>query len=102
MQTRVLSRRVDGHHMVRVVGDLDLVGADQLTESIELVDDPNVDGVTVDVGRVDFCDCAGLSALINAHHRVTSTGRGVRVVGVDGPVRRLIDLTGTDWLLAAP
>jgi anti-sigma B factor antagonist len=88
--------------LIDVAGDLDLDGAPALCAAIE-------DGrrrvgrghVIVDLDRVGFCDSTGLRALIAASREVAiAGGRLVAIVPEDGPVRRLLELTGAHEFLA--
>lgn len=58
--------------LVRVSGELDLVVADDVQESLESAGDGNA-VVVADLSDVTFMDCRGLGALV--HARVTLGGR---------------------------
>jgi anti-anti-sigma factor len=46
-----------------------------------------------------FCDSSGIAALVRAHHQAAAAGAQLRVVITSAPVRRILQLTGTDQLL---
>jgi anti-sigma B factor antagonist len=56
--------------------------------------------VIVDLSRVDFCDSTGLRALLDAAREVNvAGGELIAIVPEDGPVRRLVTLTGAQEFL---
>ena len=93
--------RVEDHPdlaLVEVEGELDLDGAPGLCAAIQ---DRVRDRVIVDLSGVDFCDSTGLKALIDAAREVAiGGGQLVAIVPDDGPVRRVIDMTGAAEFLA--
>ncbi|MEV4084763.1 STAS domain-containing protein [Nonomuraea fuscirosea] len=46
--------------------------------------------IIVDVGELDFCDCSGVEAMINAQREAERRGGYLRLVGVHGPLARLL------------
>ncbi|WP_188197589.1 STAS domain-containing protein [Nonomuraea sp. SYSU D8015] len=87
--------RVDDHQgvaVLRVDGELDLA-----TEQIFLraCDDLLARGqvkIVVDVSRVGFCDCTGLSAFIAAQRRAEGRGGYLHLVGVQRQLAKLLTL----------
>ena len=53
-------------------------------------------GFVVDMSRTQFCDTAGLHALVLAHKRATAQGREVRLVIAGAAVLRIFAVTGLD------
>jgi len=88
-------------HVLALSGELDLAGAPALARRIDAARTDGVLRVLVDLSRVQFCDSTGLRALVGAARELRIVGGrlGVACPG-DGPVARLIDLTGTRELLA--
>jgi anti-anti-sigma factor len=93
--------RVEDHPgiaLVEVEGELDLDGAPDLCAAIQ---DRARDHVIVDLSGVGFCDSTGLKALIDAAREVAiGGGQLVAIVPEDGPVRRVIAMTGAAEFLA--
>jgi anti-sigma B factor antagonist len=87
--------------LIDVTGDLDIDGAPALCAAIEDGRRPlGPDHVIVDLSDVRFCDSTGLRALIEAAREVTvAGGQLIVIVPEDGPVRRLIALTGAQEFL---
>ncbi len=48
----------------------------------------------VDLTKLEFLDSTGLGALIGAHRRALENGGQVRLVVHDGPIARLLNITG--------
>lgn len=81
--------------VVTVSGELDLVTAPQLSESMALVLEKNPAAVVVDLSNVGFLASAGMSLLASTHQNLNgsanfavvadgpSTGRPLSLVGLD-------------------
>lgn len=81
--------------IVTVSGELDLVTAPQLSESMELVLERKPERVVIDLSRVSFLASAGMSLLASTHQKL-SEGIGFAVVA-DGPsTGRPLSLVGLD------
>jgi anti-sigma B factor antagonist len=83
-----------------VFGELDLASAGQLVErATELV--PEARGLLViDFSGVEFCDSAGIRALLTVRTAAERVGCAVRLTGVkDRHVRWVLHVTGLDTLI---
>ncbi len=69
--------------VVTVSGELDLVTAPQLSESMELVRGKSPAGVVIDLTQVSFLASAGMSLLASTHQQLNGSA-GFAVVA-DGP-----------------
>lgn len=56
--------------------------------------------VVLDLSGVTFCDSAGLNALLAAHRIATSNRASLVLACVPPQLRRVLDLTGADQVLA--
>jgi anti-sigma B factor antagonist len=56
--------------------------------------------VVVDLTQLEFLDSTGLGALIGAHRRAAEHGGSLRLVVGDGPILRLLTITGLIRVLA--
>lgn len=86
----------DGVAVVRAAGELDLATASQLVRAISLAagDRPRVP-ILVDLAAVEFCDSAGLRALLGAAREVEAgAGRLVVAATPGGAVDRLLEIAG--------
>jgi len=85
----------DGVGIVRATGELDLATASQLVRAIALAAGARRPRVLVDLAAVEFCDSAGLRALLGAAREVEArAGRLVVAVTPGGPVDRLLEIAG--------
>jgi anti-sigma B factor antagonist len=86
--------------VVRASGELDLATASQLVRAIGLAADGPHPRVLVDLSALEFCDSAGLRALLGAAREVEArAGRLVVAVEPGGVVARLLELAGlTEFL----
>lgn len=101
---RITQRAVGVVEVVELAGELDLAGAPTVAARIDALRGTGRPArVAVDLSELEFCDSAGLRALIGAAGEIrTAGGRCVVCVG-PGPVARLLDITGmAEWLEIHP
>jgi anti-sigma B factor antagonist len=83
--------------ILSVGGEVDVATAPQLLAKLmELVEVKEVGGVVVDLTPVVFMDSTGLSVLLAGHRRARARGHTIRLVCPEGPVLRVLRLTGID------
>ncbi|GAA2792928.1 STAS domain-containing protein [Saccharopolyspora taberi] len=81
--------------VVGVRGEIDLACVPRLTELVrQRLTAASLRAVVIDVSGVTYSSSAGLELLIHAHRRAEHRGIDLYVVPGDGPVRRLLELTG--------
>ncbi|MGH2717316.1 MAG: STAS domain-containing protein, partial [Actinomycetota bacterium] len=79
---------------LRIVGDLDIASAAELSAAVESLElDDHL--LVLDVGGVDFVDSSGLRALLRAHSWSEQHRRRMVLAGLQGQLLRLLDLTDT-------
>ena len=83
----------DGSRVVRVVGELDYPASCELDRFLARL----VGRVCVDCRGLRFIDARGLGCLIEAAGRLEY----LRLLNVPAPVRRVLELTQTTWLLGS-
>jgi anti-sigma B factor antagonist len=89
-----LTTAKDGHTLVFVLrGSFDLATAPSVRAAITDASDGKQD-VIIDLTQVEFLDSTGLGALIGAHRRATENGGTFRVIVGEGPILRLLNITG--------
>ena len=90
----------NGRVHVSVRGELDLATAPELER---LINDRLVEGshVVLDLRGLQFMDSSGVRILVAAHARAGRNGCGFTVVRppAEGPVRRVIHISGLDTAL---
>jgi anti-anti-sigma factor len=74
-----------------VEGELDLLTAPKLLAELSALLREEAMDVVLDLGNTVFIDSAGLAILLNLQRRVERSGRRLRVMCDDGPVRRVIE-----------
>src|SRR5690349_7335936 len=75
--------RQDGDRMSVVVrGELDFDADRWLRGDLDDVLSRSVDGITLDLDAVDFCDCAGLNILLTLRKRALGQGRTIAIRAV--------------------
>jgi anti-sigma B factor antagonist len=81
---------------VTVVGDLDTLGAPALGGCLDdLLADPDLPAVELDLSGVTFLDSAGLTVLACAHRKAQSAGQVLRMrCGTGRAVLRPLEITG--------
>ena len=83
--------------VVELRGEIDLGSAEQVDihlEAAALRRGPLL--VVLDLGRLEFIDCFGLSLLVRTRRRIIERGGRIRMVCAHPPTRRLLSLTGLD------
>jgi anti-sigma B factor antagonist len=83
--------QVGSHDVVVATGEIDLASAPRLEAALQAF---AAQDVYLDLRRVDFMDSAGLKVLINERARLEDTGGALKLVVGEGPVIRLLELTG--------
>jgi anti-sigma B factor antagonist len=93
---------------------VELVGAVPVVAAPEEIDITNADGLraalleaaahghgsfVVDMSRTQFCDTAGLHALVGAHKRALAAGGEVRLVIPGAAVQRIFAITGLNHVI---
>jgi anti-sigma B factor antagonist len=79
--------------------EIDITNAGQLRAALLHAAARPGPALVVDMTRTQFCDCAGLHALIAAHKRAQAEGRQIRLAVTGAQPRRILDLTALDRLI---
>ncbi|HEX4812360.1 MAG TPA: STAS domain-containing protein [Nonomuraea sp.] len=90
-----LALRIADHHGVSVLhldGELDLATQPSFIRACDRLLAHGQVKIVVDVSGLGFCDCTGLSALIAEQRQAEQNGGYLRLVGVHGPLARLLTL----------
>ncbi len=78
----------------RLGGTLDLATAPSLRAALVDAANEGKHDIIVDLTHLEFLDSTGLGALIGAHRRALEHGGRVRLIVNDGPIHRLLTITG--------
>jgi anti-anti-sigma factor len=97
----ISTQRRDRTVTVGVTGEIDLATRATLEAGIMGgLADPDVGTVVVDLTEVTFLDSSGVSVLLQGRRAADKRGCEYRVVGAEGVVRLVLDLTGVWPLLS--
>jgi anti-sigma B factor antagonist len=80
--------------LVQLGGELDLATAPKLQEQLGEIVDEGADGLIIDLRGLGFMDSTGLRVLLGFRARLGEAERELVLVVADGPVLRLLELTG--------
>jgi anti-sigma B factor antagonist len=75
-------------------GSLDLATAPTVRAALTGATDKGSKDIVVDLTGLEFLDSTGLGALIGAHRRAEERGGSLRLIVSDGPIARLLNITG--------
>ena len=75
-------------------GSLDLATAPTVRAALTDAADKGGHHLIVDLSQLEFLDSTGLSVLIGAHRRAAERGGSLRLIVQDGPISRLLNITG--------
>jgi len=78
----------------RLRGSLDLATSPSVRAALVEAADKDRHDIIVDLTQLEFLDSTGLGALIGAHRRAAEHGGRVRLIVQDGPIARLLNITG--------
>lgn len=84
----------DQERWIHLSGELDHLGTEGLAERLLQTADDCTGTVVLDFAGVTFVGSPGLRVLLQAHHRLRSGGRQLRVCGLRPGVRRVFATTG--------
>ena len=90
---------VSGVPVVVTPDAIDITNADGLQAALLEASGQGHGRLVVDMSRTQFCDTAGLHALVGAHKRALAQGREMRLVISGAAVRRIFALTGLDQVI---
>ena len=84
---------IDGGHLVVASGELDVAATPRLSTVLAMAGTGAGQRVVLDLVGVDFIDSTALGAIMHASTEAEATGKKMFVVALDGPVRRLLEIT---------
>lgn len=89
--------RLNGAAHLRLIGRLDSAAVPALDDAIGEIRRRDV---VLDLGAVTFIDSAAWLALMAYEHRVHAWGMKFRLVNAPDHIRRIFELTATEYLLS--
>jgi anti-sigma B factor antagonist len=79
--------------------EIDITNADAIREELLSVINQGAEIMVADLSKTLFCDSTGVSSLVRAFRRATSSGTKMRLVVGGLAVERVLTLTGVDRLI---
>ncbi len=80
--------------LFKLRGSLDLATAPTVRAALTDAAEEEGHDLIVDLTGLEFLDSTGLGVLIGAHRRAAERGESFRLVVTDGPISRLLNITG--------
>lgn len=88
-----------GHGVVKILGELDVIGARQVQSEFDVIVSRQTEGLVFDLEGLQFMDSSGIALLLGAVGRMGPVG----VRRPSAVIRRVIELTGlSDLLVVEP
>lgn len=105
MSSEALSVEIHSEHqgdaiVYRLSGSLDFATSPSLRAALLEAANEGKHDIVVDLSRLEFLDSTGLGAIIGAHRRALEHDGRLRVVISEGPISRLLTITGLMKILA--
>jgi anti-sigma B factor antagonist len=94
----IVEHHVGRRAVLSVTGELDISTADNLGMAIEIAATRAFE-VWVDLSEMTFMDSSGVHALAGCHARLAESHRRFALICPEGPVLRVLELTGFDQIL---
>jgi anti-anti-sigma factor len=95
-RARLFSRRLPGHTVIAVHGELDIATTASLRVRILSVLAETTTPVIIDLSNVSFCDASGLAVLVGAQRQARTHGVTVALAAPRPNVAKLLRITGLD------
>jgi len=85
--------------VVRTSEDIDITNASDFRKALLAAAERGAGITVVDLSRTQFCDSAGLNALVAAHKRARAADGQVRLVVSDPHILRIFAISGLDRVI---
>ena len=95
--TRIEVRK--GVASIALRGELDMATAPTLADELAAAERDGASIAVIDIRELVFIDSSGLHALVAAHKRSEEGGKRLLIVGANPFLRRLCEVTKTQFLL---
>jgi anti-sigma B factor antagonist len=85
--------------VVTLPEEIDVTIADAVREELLAILDRGATLLIADLSKTQFCDSAGVSALVQTYRRASASGNPMRLVVGTPSVQRVLAITGVDRLV---
>jgi anti-anti-sigma factor len=96
VHARLFSRRLPGHTVIALRGELDIATTPALRTRILTILADTTTPVIIDLSAVSFCDASGLALLVGTQRRARLHGLAVTLAAPRPNVAKLLRVTGLD------
>ena len=86
-------RRADTIYIIDVIGEMDLYNAYKLKNVVRKMIERQIRLYVVNLDQVPYIDSSGIGALLQVYAEIKKHGLKLRIAGVKGSVRKVIELT---------
>ncbi len=86
-------RRADTIYVIDVVGEMDLYNAFKLKDVVRKMIEKKIRHYVINLDQVPYIDSSGIGALLQVFADIKKNGLRLRITGVKGSVRKVIELT---------
>jgi anti-anti-sigma factor len=93
----LLSRRLPGHIVLAIRGELDLAATARLRDEIAVIVDDATAPVIIDLSAVSHCDASGLAMLVGIQRRARLRALTVAISAPSREVSELLRTSGLDY-----
>jgi len=90
----VRSERSDDDHVIALTGELDLEGAERVTQELLRVEVTDASRIVLDLSNLRFIDSTGVRLILSADARSRANGHRLALVRGPQTVQRVFVLTG--------
>ena len=97
----ITSRREgDKAAVLSLAGEVDVANTPQVRDTALQLVSAGVVRLVIDLSATEYMDSAGLGTLVGLHKRLIERGGALLLAGPKPRVKRLLDITGLDQILA--
>jgi anti-sigma B factor antagonist len=86
-------RRSGQFHVIEIEGEIDFYSAFRLRNVVKKMIAKKIDHLIIDLEEVPYVDSSAVGTLVSAHAEAEKKGRSLLIMGVQGSVKRALDLT---------
>jgi len=90
----VRTERSDDEHVIALAGELDLDGAERVTQELERAEATDARRIVLDLSSLEFIDSNGIRLVLAADARSRMDGHRLALVRAPQTVHRVFELTG--------
>ena len=89
----------NGIGRMRLHGELDVATVPAFQKQLAFLEKQGPAAIVLDLRYLAFMDAAALRAFVDARRRAARNGHGLVLAGANRNVRRVVQLTGTEFLI---